>query len=72
MTQNHPELHDEQAFIDHAYRCLEESREAAWRLRNLHEGTLGGTFQARYERDVVDEAVFNRLKQLELGDSALV
>jgi len=72
MTQNHPELQTEQDFIDHAYRCLEQSRAAAWRMRDLHEGTLGGTFQARYERDVVDEAVFNRLTQLELGDAALV
>jgi hypothetical protein len=41
-------------------------------MRNLHEGTLGGTFQARYERDVFDEAVVNRLTQLDLGDAALV
>src|SRR4029453_16586726 len=35
-------------------------------------GTLGGTFQARYERDVFDEAVVNRLTQLDLGNAALV
>ena len=50
-----PDLAAEQDFIEHAYRCLEISRDAAWRMRNLHEGTLGGTFQARYERDVFDE-----------------
>jgi DNA helicase IV len=72
MTQQHPDLAAEQEFIDHAYRCLEVSRDAAWRMRNLHEGTLGGTFQARYERDVFDEAVFNRLTQLDLGNAALV
>ncbi|MEA3183751.1 MAG: hypothetical protein QOJ74_228 [Ilumatobacteraceae bacterium] len=72
MTQQHPDLAAEQDFIDHAYRCLEISRDAAWRMRNLHEGTLGGTFQARYERDVYDEAVVNRLTQLDLGNAALV
>lgn len=72
MTQHHPDLAAEQEFIDFAYRCLEQSKVDAWKLRGLHEGTLGGTFQARYERDVFDEAVFNRLTQLDLGDSALV
>ena len=72
MTQQHPDLDDEQARIDFAYECLERSRDDAWKMRNLHEGTLGGTFQARYERDVFDEAVVNRLTQLDLGDAALV
>lgn len=72
MTQQHPDLAEEQAFIDHAYRCLEVSRDDAWKLRGIHEATLGGTFQARYERDVFDEALVNRLTQLDLGDAALV
>ena len=72
MTQQHPDLEAEQAHIDFAYECLERSRTDAWKMRNLHEGTLGGTFQARYERDVFDEAVVNRLTQLDLGDAALV
>ncbi|MFT3852529.1 MAG: AAA family ATPase [Ilumatobacteraceae bacterium] len=72
MTQQHPDLDDEQARIDFAYECLERSRDDAWKMRNLHEGTLGGTFQARYERDVFDEAVVNRLTQLDLGAAALV
>ena len=72
MSQHHPDLATEQAFIDHAYHCLEQSKVDAWKMRGLHEGTLGGTFQARYERDVYDEAVFNRLTQLDLGDAALV
>jgi len=72
MSQHHPDLANEQAFIDFAYSCLQQSRDAAWRMRGLHEGTLGGTFQARYERDVFDEAVFNRITQLDLGDAALV
>ena len=72
MTNQHPDLADEQAYIDHAYGCLETSRTDAWKLRNIHEGTLGGTVQARYERDVFDETLVNRLTQLDLGDAALV
>ena len=72
MTQQHPDLAAEQAYIDHAYECLEASRSDAWKLRNIHEGTLGGTVQARFERDVFDETLVNRLTQLDLGDAALV
>src|SRR5687767_10215137 len=72
MTQQHPDLADEQAYIGHAYDCLDQSRNDAWKLRDIHEGTLGGTFQARYERDVFDEALVNRLTKLDLGDAALV
>ena len=72
MTQHHPDFEAEQEFIDHAYRCLQRSRDDAWKLRNIHEGTLGGTVQARFERDVFDEAVVNRLTRLDLGDAALV
>lgn len=72
MTATHPDLPEEQAFIDHAYACLEQSRIDAWKLRDLSEPGLGGTFQARYERDVFDEALVNRLTQLDLGDAALV
>jgi DNA helicase IV len=72
MTQQHPDLADEQAFIDHAYDCLEASRDAAWRLRDLNEADLGGTFQARFERNAFDEALLKRLADLDLGDAALV
>ena len=72
MTQNHPDLADEQAYIDHAYDCLHTSREAAWRLRDLNEADLGGTFQARFERNAFDEALLKRLSDLELGDASLV
>jgi DNA helicase IV len=72
MTEEHPELVDEQAYIDHAYVCLERSRDDAWKIRDLTEAGLGGTFQARYERDVFDEALLNRLSTLDLGDAALV
>ncbi len=72
MTHQHPDFAEEQAYIDHAYDCLESSRTDAWKLRNIHEGQLGGTVQARFERDVFDETVVNRLTQLDLGDAALV
>jgi len=72
MTQNHPDLADEQAYIDYAYECLEQSRAAAWRLRELTEADLGGTFQARFERNAFDEALLKRLTDLDLGKSALV
>jgi DNA helicase IV len=71
MSQ-HPDLADEQAYIDFAYACLERSREDAWRLRDLTEAGRGGTHQARYERDVFEEALFSRLSQLDLHDEVLV
>ena len=72
MTQHHPELADEQAYIDHAYDCLDQSRSSAWRLRDLTEADLGGTFQARFERNAFDEALVKRLTDLDLGNAALV
>ncbi len=72
MTQHHPDLVDEQAYIDHAYACLAASRQAAWKLRDLNEADLGGTFQARFERNAFDEALIKRLADLELGNAALV
>jgi len=71
MSQ-HPELSEEQAYIDHAYDCLDRAREQALRLRGLTEVGRGGTHQARYERDVIEETVRNRLAHLEIGDAALV
>jgi DNA helicase IV len=71
MSQ-HPDLVDEQAYIDFAYTCLERSRADAWRLRDLTEAGRGGTHQNRYERDVFEEALYSRLTQLDLHDSVLV
>ena len=72
MSQQHPDLAAEQAHIDHAYSCLDKSREDAWRIRNLNEADTGGTFQARYERNAFDEQLLARLTNLDLGDAALV
>ena len=72
MTQQHPELADEQRFVDHAYECLEQTRNDAWQIREMNEASTGGTFQARYERNAFDEVLVGRLTQLDLGDAALV
>lgn len=72
MTQQHPDLAAEQAYIDHAYACLERSKTDAWRIRDLNEASMGGTFQARFERNAFDEQLHKRLTQLDLGDAALV
>ena len=72
MSQQHPDLAAEQAHIDHAYACLEQSKQDAWRIRSLNEADTGGTFQARYERNAFDEQLITRLTTLELGDAALV
>ena len=72
MTQQHPELEQEQVFILHAYECLEASRTGAMKIRELTSAGPGGTFQARLERNVFDENLVHRLEQLDLGDAALV
>ena len=72
MTQHHPELESEQAYVDFAYECLESTKTSAWRLRGLHEPDMGGTMQARFERNAFDEALVKRLNDLDLGDAALV
>ena len=68
----HPDLADEQAYVDHAYSCLEQSRQDAWRLRDMTEVGRGGTHQARYESEVFEGAISQRLTRLALGDAALV
>ncbi len=67
----HPDLAAEQAYIDHAYACLETARETASKLTSMVEVGRGGTEQARFERDVIHDTVLNRLTQLQLGDAAL-
>lgn len=72
MTKHHPEFEDEQRFIDHAYECLEITKTDAWKIRAMNEASMGGTYQARFERNAFDEVLVGRLTQLDLGDSALV
>ena len=68
----HPELEAEQAYIDHAYECLEANRRSATRLQDTLEVGKGGTEQARWEREVFQENILNRLSQLHLGDASLI
>ena len=72
VPQHHPELEAEQAYLDHAYECLEAARASAMRLPDLSEMGPGGTSQARFERDVLYETVAGRLSQLDLGSRSLV
>jgi DNA helicase IV len=68
----HPDLQAEQAYVDHAYECLEQARQRVLSLRTMRAYGTGGTHQARYESDVVEETIRARLQQLEFGDVALV
>ncbi|CAN5708445.1 AAA family ATPase [soil metagenome] len=67
----HPDLAAEQAYIDHAYECLDEARSRALRLQHMVEVGRGGTEQARFERDVIWDNIVTRLSQLQLGDASL-
>ncbi|MEY2478143.1 MAG: hypothetical protein QOG87_3458 [Actinomycetota bacterium] len=68
----HPDLQDEQAYIDKAYGRLEAMRQAAADRRDaaLVQGK-GGTFQARTERDIVVRSALHRLEQLDIGREPL-
>ncbi|MCA1840127.1 MAG: AAA family ATPase [Actinobacteria bacterium] len=62
----------EQAYIDAAYDRLEAMREAAREMGDavLNHGP-GGTFQARFQRDVIVHNSLVRMAQLEIGDESL-
>jgi DNA helicase IV len=68
----HPDLAAEQAYIDHAYDSLERARQTATRLRSMVEVGKGGTEQARWEREMIEENIAARLDYLNLGDASLV
>src|SRR6185503_1706357 len=72
MMASHPDLAAEQAYIDNAYRSLERSREDATRLRSMVEVGKGGTEQARWEREMIEGNIAQRLASLQLGDASLV
>jgi len=67
----HPELASEQAYLDRAYACLEQTRQAARQMTTMVEVGRGGTEQARFERDVIWDRMLQRLGQLEVGHAAL-
>ncbi|MDE0195912.1 MAG: AAA family ATPase [bacterium] len=65
------ELEAEQAYVDHAHACLDATRR---RIREFWERVAAGrdgTHAARFERDVLEHRVFQRLGQLELGGRSL-
>ena len=65
------ELEAEQAYVDRAHACLEATRR---RVREFWERVAAGrsgTHAARFERDVLEHRVFQRLAQLELGGRSL-
>jgi len=71
VTDTHPELAAEQAHLELAYQRLEEIRREAVNLRNMVDVGAGGTQQARWEREVINETIAGRLKQLDLGNRSL-
>ena len=72
MSQRHRELEAEQAYLDTAYGCLDDSRERVRRITEMFEANPGGTNQARFERESVLQGALNRLTRLNLGDRSLV
>lgn len=70
--ESHPDLASEQAYIDNAYASLERSREEALKLRSMVEVGKGGTEQARWEREMIEGNIAQRLASLQLGDASLV
>jgi len=68
----HPDLEDEQEFLNRAYDGLEFMRgEARQMLQGVLDLGRGGTFQSRTERDIVVRTSLARLEQLDIGDQAL-
>lgn len=72
MSERHPELDAEQAYLDWAYACLDDARDRAARVTSGYEPQRGGTEQHRHERESIVEGAVQRLTQLNLGDRALV
>jgi DNA helicase IV len=68
----HPDLQDEQEYLNRAYDGLEFMRgEARQMLQGVLDLGRGGTFQSRTERDIVVRTSLARLEQLDVGDQAL-
>jgi len=72
VSDRHPELDAEQAYLDFAYACLDEARERAHRITDGHAPQKGGTNQHRHERESMIEGAVQRLNRLNLGDRSLV
>jgi len=69
---DHPDLEDEQEFLNRAHDGLQAMRgEARQMLQGVLDLGKGGTFQSRTERDIVVRTSLARLEQLDIGDQAL-
>jgi DNA helicase IV len=69
---DHPDLADEQEFLNRAHDGLDTMRgEARHMLQGVLDLGRGGTFQSRTERDIVVRTSLARLEQLDIGDQAL-
>jgi len=65
------DLEAEQAYVDHAHACLEATRRRIREFWDRVAAGRDGTHAARFERDVLEHRVFQRLGQLELGGRSL-
>ena len=72
FVSQHPEFAAEQAYLTWAYECLETMRTAARVLQYSIETGPGGTHQARFERDVVEDRAMDRLSRLQIGGESLM
>ena len=72
FVSQHPEFAAEQAYLNWAYECLEKMRDAARVLQYSIETGPGGTHQARFERDVVEDRAMDRLSRLQIGGESLM
>ena len=72
LSNDHPELQYEQAYIDHAYEQLAHAKDRARSMRDRAAIAERGTHQNRHERDVTWERANNRVEQLDIGDMSLV
>ena len=65
------DLEAEQAYVDRAHACLEATRRRIREFWDRVAAGRDGTHAARFERDVLEHRVFQRLGQLELGGRSL-
>lgn len=68
---HHPELADEQAYIEAAYTRLEQIRDDAAARAARDAGTKVTSFQMVYERDVAVRTALERARSLQIGDEGL-
>jgi DNA helicase IV len=62
----------EQRYLTEAYACLEQMRASARAITSNVISEAGGTHQARFERDVLEERAAERLVRLQLGTESLI